>query len=94
MEPALWKSVFYRPIEEFRRRIKAAAAAGEKGRAPLQKVGALHATPVTHNYEAGCSDQYLMQGVYSLTMFCTLAGEVDVWQILARCCAVLQAACL
>lgn len=38
MEPALWKSVFYRPIEEFRRRIKAAAAAGEKGRAPLQKV--------------------------------------------------------
>ncbi|KAL0043652.1 hypothetical protein WJX79_010938 [Trebouxia sp. C0005] len=38
VEPALWKSVFYRPIEEFRRRIKAAAVAGEKGRAPLQKV--------------------------------------------------------
>lgn len=38
MEPALWKSVFYRPIEEFRRRIKAASAAGEKGREPLQKV--------------------------------------------------------
>ena len=38
VEPALWKSVFYRPIEEFRRRIKAAAAAGEKGREPLQKV--------------------------------------------------------
>ena len=39
VEPALWKSVFYRPIEEFRRRIKAAAAAGEKGREPLHKVG-------------------------------------------------------
>lgn len=38
VEPALWKSVFYRPIEEFRRRIKAASAAGEKGREPLQKV--------------------------------------------------------
>lgn len=56
VEPALWKSVFYRPIEEFRRRIKAAAVAGEKGRAPLQKVGTLHAMPVTLNYEAGCSD--------------------------------------
>lgn len=38
VEPALWKSVYYRPIEEFRRRIKAAAAAGERGREPLQKV--------------------------------------------------------
>lgn len=38
VEPALWKSVYYRPIEEFRRRIKAAAAAGEKGKEPLQKV--------------------------------------------------------
>ena len=34
----MWKSVYYRPIEEFRRRIKAAAAAGERGREPLQKV--------------------------------------------------------
>ncbi len=93
MEPALWKSVFYRPIEEFRRRIKAAAVAGEKGRAPLQKVGALHATPVTLNYEAGFSNQYLIK-VYLATVSYTLAGEADVWQILARCCAVLQAACL
>ena len=38
VEPALWKSVFYRPIEEFRRRIKAAAAAGDKGKEPLRKV--------------------------------------------------------
>jgi len=60
VEPALWKSVFYRPIEEFRRRIKAAAVAGEKGRAPLQKVGALHAMPVALNCEAGFSDQYFM----------------------------------
>lgn len=45
VEPALWKSVFYRPIEEFRRRIKAASAAGEKGREPLQKVQSLPSKP-------------------------------------------------
>lgn len=70
MEPALWKSVFYRPIEEFRRRIKAAAVAGEKGRAPLQKVGALHATPVAFKHEAGFSNQHLIK-VYLATVLYT-----------------------
>ncbi|KAK9817739.1 hypothetical protein WJX72_001469 [[Myrmecia] bisecta] len=38
VEQALWKSVFYRPIEEFRRRIKMSAMAGEKGKELLKKV--------------------------------------------------------
>ena len=34
----LWKTVFYTVIEEFRRRIKAATAQGQKGSEPLRKV--------------------------------------------------------
>ncbi len=37
-EQMLWKTVFYTVIEEFRRRIKAATAQGEKGSEPLRKV--------------------------------------------------------
>lgn len=39
----LWKTVFYTVIEEFRRRIKAATAQGQKGSEPLRKVR-LHAS--------------------------------------------------
>lgn len=38
METALWKWVFYRPIEEFRHRVRFAADAGERGKEPLRKV--------------------------------------------------------
>lgn len=34
----MWKTVFYTVIEEFRRRIKAATAQGQKGSEPLRKV--------------------------------------------------------
>ena len=37
-EQMLWKTVFYTVIEEFRRRIKAAIAQGQKGSEPLRKV--------------------------------------------------------
>jgi hypothetical protein len=37
VEQSLWKTVYYRPIEEFRRRIKHAADAGERGLEPLRK---------------------------------------------------------
>ena len=37
-EQMLWKTVFYTVIEEFRRRIKAATAQGDKGVEPLRKV--------------------------------------------------------
>jgi hypothetical protein len=40
VEQCLWKTVVYAVIEEFRRRIKSAAAAGEKGEVPLRKVQA------------------------------------------------------
>ncbi len=36
-EQMLWKTVFYTVIEEFRRRIKAATAQGQKGSEPLRK---------------------------------------------------------
>ncbi len=38
IETALWKWVFYKPIEEFRHRVRYAADAGEKGEEPLRKV--------------------------------------------------------
>lgn len=37
-EQMLWRTVFYTVIEEFRRRIKAATAQGQKGSEPLRKV--------------------------------------------------------
>ena len=46
LEQLLWKQVYYRPIEEFRRRIRHAAEAGERGREPLRKVS-LEAPNVT-----------------------------------------------
>lgn len=39
VEQTLWKVVYYRPIEEFRRRIRLAADAGDRGCEPLRKVG-------------------------------------------------------
>ena len=38
IETALWKWVYYKPIEEFRHRVRFAADAGEKGEEPLRKV--------------------------------------------------------
>lgn len=38
VEQTLWKVVWYRPIEEFRRRIRLASEAGDRGREPLRKV--------------------------------------------------------
>ncbi len=43
MEQTLWKVVYYRPIEEFRRRIRLAADAGDRGRKPLRKVSRMSA---------------------------------------------------
>eukprot|EP00775_Hariotina_reticulata_P004157 gene4157-4405_t len=40
VEQLLWKSVFYRPIEEFRSRLKTADKAGEAGAAQVPKVAA------------------------------------------------------
>jgi len=39
VEQVLWKSVFYRPIEEFRSRVKEAEKAGQAGAEQLPKVG-------------------------------------------------------
>ena len=38
IEQTLWKVVYYRPIEEFRRRIRLASEAGNRGQEPLRKV--------------------------------------------------------
>ena len=38
VEQTLWKVVYYRPIEEFRRRIRLASEAGNRGQEPLRKV--------------------------------------------------------
>ena len=37
IEAALWKNVFYKPIEEFRKRIRQAAGLGDKGTELLRK---------------------------------------------------------
>lgn len=42
MEQALWKVVYYRSCEEFRRRIRLASEAGDRGREPLRKVNSCH----------------------------------------------------
>ncbi len=38
IDTALWKWVYYKPIEEFRHRVRFAADAGEKGEEPLRRV--------------------------------------------------------
>ena len=51
-EQMLWKTVFYTVIEEFRRRIKAATAQGQKGSEPLRKVYQSSLLPLLHAVES------------------------------------------